>query len=84
MGHSSNRDVVQRCEVSLNEDKNQMKRNRETSDRRNIIKRYRRETRIVYDSDESSNSIPSPMTFHNYAKRRRFSQTEDESENYIR
>lgn len=78
MGHSSNRDEVQTCEGLLNGEKNQMKRSR------NIIKRYRRETRIIYDNDESSNSIPSPMTFHNYAKRRRFSEMEDESENYIR
>lgn len=50
-----------------------------------LLKRYRRESRYSYDSDDSSEDcIPSPMTFHNYAKRRRFSGTEDESENYIR
>lgn len=65
--------------------RNHIRRGREPSVRRTIIKRYRRESRYSYDSDDlSEDCIPSPMTFHNYAKRRRFSGTEDESENYIR
>ncbi|XP_031629098.1 uncharacterized protein LOC116344621 [Contarinia nasturtii] len=54
-----------------------------SSDRRNKIKRCRRETRMSYESEDSSDSssIPSvstPMSFHNYAKRQKFVDSEDD------
>lgn len=51
-----------------------------SSERRNIIKHFRRENRMSYESDDSLQSIPSPMTFHNYAKRRKYSESEDDSD----
>lgn len=85
MGRSSIRDDVRCNEVILNGGKINIKRNRDLLDRRIINERHRCATRIFYDSDDSSSSsIPSPMTFHNYAKRQRFSVTENEAENYIR
>lgn len=71
-------------EIAFTEGRNYIRRGRELADHRTITKRYRRDSRHSFDSDDSSDSIPNPMTFHNYAKRRRFSGTEDESENYIR
>lgn len=50
------------------------------TERRINIKRIRHEIRVSSDSDDSSDS--GPMVFHNYAKRRRNSETEDE--NYTR
>lgn len=50
-------------------------------DRRNIIKRFRREARMSYESEDSSDSISSvttPMSFHNYAKRQKFDESDDD------
>lgn len=56
-----------------------------SSENHNTIKYLNRMKRMSYDSDDdSSNSIPSPMSFHNYAKRQKYSDSEDESEKYIR
>lgn len=70
-------------EVASSDDKNCIQGDRDQmSERRINIKRNRHEIRVASDCDDSLESMPSPMVFHNYAKRRRFSETEDE--NYIR
>lgn len=89
MGRQSSQENETNDELESNEKANQGRRGREfipySSERRNIIKRIRRETRMSYDSDDSSsNSIPSPMSFHNYAKRQKFNDSEDDDEKYIR
>lgn len=85
MGRQSNRKNESTDE---SEKESQGRRVREcvpySTEHRNIIKRIRRETRMSYDSDDSSNSISSPMSFHNYAKRRKVSISEDDDdEKYI-
>lgn len=84
-GHQIRRDDERRHDaVDSSEDKSRIRD--QLSERRinnNIImKRYRHEASVSSDSDNSSDSTSSPMAFHNYAKRRRLSETEDE--NYIR
>lgn len=89
VGRQSNRENESSDEMESSEKESQGRRVREfipySTERRNIIKRMRRETRMSYDSDDSSsNSIPSPMSFHNYAKRRKISVSENDDEKYIR
>lgn len=88
MGRQSNGDNESSDDSDSTGKESQGRRGREcipySAERRNIIKRIRRETRISYDSDDSSNSIPSPMSFHNYAKRQKFNDSEDDDEKYIR
>lgn len=89
MGRQSGQENETNDGLDSNEKENQGRRASEfipySSERRNIIKRIRRETRMSYDSDDSSsNSIPSPMSFHNYAKRQKFNDSEDDDEKYIR
>lgn len=43
------------------------------------VKRFRCDNRFSSDSDDSSDGFPGPMVFHNYAKRRRFSDPIDEN-----
>lgn len=78
------REDVRNNEITLNDGRNYSRRGYELSDHRTIIKRYRRDSRHSFDSDDSFDSIPNPMTFHNYAKRQRFSETDDEADNYVR
>ncbi|XP_055326928.1 uncharacterized protein LOC129580491 [Sitodiplosis mosellana] len=86
VGRQSNRENDSNDEMESSENESQGRRSREcipySTERRNIIKRIR-ETRMSYDSDDSSNSIPSPMSFHNYAKRQKFNDSEDDDEKYI-
>lgn len=88
VGRQSNRENESNDETDSSEKESQGRRGREcipfSAERRNIIKRIRRETRMSYDSDDSSNSIPSPMSFHNYAKRQKLSVSDDDDEKYIR
>lgn len=72
--------------VESSDDKNrlrdQLSEHRIHNNNSSSIKRHRRDVEVSSDSDNSSDSNSSPMAFHNYAKRRRMSETEDE--NYIR
>lgn len=85
-GHQIRRDDERRHDaVDSSDDKSRIRdqlSERRINNNNNIIKRYRHETNVSSDSDNSSDSTSSPMAFHNYAKRRRMSETEDE--NYIR
>lgn len=85
-GHQIRRDDERRRDaVDSSDDNNRIRdqlSERRINNNNNIIKRYRHETEVSSDSDNSSDSISSPMAFHNYAKRRRLSESEDE--NYIR
>lgn len=81
VGRQINReDERNKSDVASSDDKI---RNRENGDqlseRRITIKRYRHESRVTRISSLSDDSSDSPMVFHNYAKRRRFSETEDEN-----
>lgn len=90
MGRQTNRENEVKREMVSNERDIQQRRCREfvpfSSENRNTIKYLRRMSRMSYESDdnESSDSIPSPMAFHNYAKRQKFNDSDDESERYIR
>lgn len=88
VGHQLNRKDEASDEVASSAKNRHIRRDGEhvpnSSERRTSLKRRSRENRIFYESDDSSSSIPSPMTFHNYAKRRKFSESDDDSENYIR
>lgn len=80
VGRQINReDARSRDEVASSDDRNHIRERDgdQLSGNRTNIKRYRHERRVTSDSDDSSDG-PSPMVFHNYAKRRRFSETEDE------
>lgn len=79
------RQIIRDDEVVSSDDLNRTQGDRDQlTERRINIKRIRHEIRVSSDGDDSSDSdsIPGPMVFHNYAKRRRYSETEDE--NYIR
>lgn len=80
-GHHIRRDDERRNEVvDSSDDKIRMRGDKDQLSvrRTNNNKRYQHEIRVFSDSDNSSDGIPSPMVFHNYAKRRRLSTTEDE------
>lgn len=81
-GYHTSRDDERRNQVVVgsSDDKNRMRGDKDHLSECRISnnKRYRHETRVSSDSDNSSDSVPSPMVFHNYAKRRRLSGMDDE------
>lgn len=88
VGRQENVGVVSKNEIDSSNKTCEIQRNcefiRYSTEHRVITKRYRSKDAFSSESDDSSDSIPNPMIFHNYAKRRRCSNSEDDTDKYIR
>lgn len=88
VGRETNRGNPLRDELDASENGRCFQRNlellRSSAENRAIIKRHRHEHDFSSESDDSLDSTPNPMTFHNYAKRRKFSQSDDDTDKYTR